>query len=208
MKILAILSLLLISTLGYASQSAVTDNGDEVILDDNGTWRFADKAQALAKKISFNNGRFIKPKKSTFQIKSKINNAAYFINTKDWKFKKEKSGSAKEYMLYFKRGDIYAMAINEEIEMSLDVLGDAAFTNAKNAASDMRILKREYRKVNGKKVLYMEMAGTISGIKFTYLGYYYTNSKGSSQFLAYTSSGLVNKYRKDIQDLLNGFVIR
>lgn len=211
MKILLILSLCLISTLSYSSQSAITDKGENVILNDDGTWRYSknsQNAQVSSKKVAFNKGSFKKPKKSTFQIKSTINNASYFINTKKWKFKKESADTAKEYMFNFKRGDVYGMAINEEIPMSLDTLGDAAFTNAKNAATDMKIVKREYRKVNGKKVLFMEMSGIISGINFTYVGYYYSDSKGSSQFLCYTSTNLVNKYRKDIMGMLNGFVIR
>ena len=194
--------------LSYASQKAITDKGEEIVLEENGTWHYSKKARQSSKKIGFNNSSFKKSKKAIFQIKSTINNASYYINTKKWGFKKDDSDSAREYIFDYKRGDIYGMAINEEISMSLETLGNAAFTNAQSAAPDMKIIKREYRKVNGKKVLYMEMSGTLSGIHFTYLGYYYSDSKGSSQFLCYTASSLVKKYKNDIQNLLNGFVIR
>ena len=51
----------------------------------------------------------------------------------------------------------------------------------------------------------MEMEGTIQSIRFTYLGYYYSDSFGSTQYLTYTGSSLVQKYRQDIDNFLNGF---
>jgi len=68
-------------------------------------------------------------------------------------------------------------------------------------------LKKEYRIVNGNKVIYMEMIGTIQSVKFKYLGYYYSNSSGSTQYLANTSTNLVDKYKTDINNFLNGFSI-
>ena len=54
----------------------------------------------------------------------------------------------------------------------------------------------------------MEMKGTLQGIKFMYLGYYYSDDSGSTQFLAYTGSSLVGKYKSEINDFLNGFVVQ
>ena len=50
------------------------------------------------------------------------------------------------------------------------------------------------------------MNGTIKGIHFTYLGYYFSSPKGTVQFLTYTSVNLLEEYRKDLEELLNGFV--
>ena len=99
------------------------------------------------------------------------------------------------------------MAITEEIEVPLEILPDIALSNAQEAegaGADIKILKREYRTVNGKKVLYMEMGGTMGGIKFTYLGYYYSDTYGTTQFIVFTAANLVDKYRSEIDRLLNG----
>ena len=53
----------------------------------------------------------------------------------------------------------------------------------------------------------MEMEGTLQGTSFTYLGYYYSNETGTTQFITYTGTSLVKKYRSDIEDFLNGFSI-
>ena len=96
------------------------------------------------------------------------------------------------------------MAVTEAIEIDLTSLTDIALSTAKSVAPDTRIIKKEYRVVNNKKVIYMEMSGTIKSIKFTYLSYYYTSPLGSTQLVVYTGTNLVNKYKNEIGDLLNG----
>ena len=54
----------------------------------------------------------------------------------------------------------------------------------------------------------MEMKGTIQGIKFMYFGYYHSDDTGSTQFVAYTGSNLTSKYKSEIYDFLNGFVLQ
>ena len=84
---------------------------------------------------------------------------------------------------------------------------NAALENAKSVAPDIRISKQEYRKVNNNLVLLLQMDGTIQGIKFSYYGYYTSSANGTIQLLTYTSSNLLNEYRKDFEDFLNGCVI-
>jgi len=82
-----------------------------------------------------------------------------------------------------------------------------AVENARSVAPDIRVLKEGDRVVNGVTVSYMEMVGTIQGIPFTYLGNYYSGSTGSVQVIGYTSQDLVEKYRVNIDELINGFTI-
>ena len=39
----------------------------------------------------------------------------------------------------------------------------------------------------------MQMAGTITGMKFTYIGYYYSDASGTTQLVAYTGTSLGGK---------------
>ena len=68
------------------------------------------------------------------------------------------------------------------------------------------VVKEEFRNVNGMKVLLLHMNGTIQGIKFSYYGYYYSNSNGTVQFITYTSQNLLDGFKSKIEDLLNGIV--
>ena len=98
------------------------------------------------------------------------------------------------------------MIISEKFEIPLETLKSIALETARSAAPDLKIVKEEYRIVNGIKVLLLQMNGTMQGIKFSYYGYYFSNTNGTVQFIAYTSQNLLDGYRKECDILLNGFV--
>lgn len=96
------------------------------------------------------------------------------------------------------------MAIVEKVEIPLESLEKIALENAKNAAPNTHVVKREYRYVNGLKVLMLQMNGTMQGISFSYFGYYYSDSNGTVQLVGYTSQNLLSLYKSAIEDFLNG----
>lgn len=207
MKILYVALLILLATTCYASQKAITDTGEEIIIYSDGTWKYPTISKQNEGAIKINESTFKTPNGSSFLLKSTTNNTAYWVNTNKWVFSKTKdSTEATEYEFQLKGKDLYGMTITEETEIPVKSLTDIAFSNAQNVVQDIKILKREYRTVNGKKVIYMEMEGTMQGMNVTYLGYYYSDSSGSTQFLTYTGTNLVDKYKSEINDFLNGFV--
>ena len=191
-----------------ASQKGVTEVGDIVILNDDGTWVYED-ASVASEEIALNPTTYKTPSNSTFILKSKKNNANFAINSKEWIFEKSTRGdTAIEYNLSLKAGDLYAIAITERVQVDLDKLVEIALHNAKLVAPDTKVLKKEYRIVNNNKVIYMEMIGTMQGIKFKYLGYYFSDASGSTQYVAFTGENLVEKYKQEIENILNGLSVR
>jgi hypothetical protein len=204
-KIFIATLLLLLAATCYAGQKAITDTGEQVILNSDGTWVYADKTgKKPEQKIETNKASFQTPKGSNFLLKSSRNNSAYWINPEKWTFKKTKENASAEYSFQLKGKDLYAMAITEGIEIPLDTFAEIAVSNARDAASNATLARKEYRVVNGKKVIYLEINGTIKGIDFSYLGYYYSNAAGSTQFVTYTSTKALDKYRSEMIDFLNG----
>ena len=194
-----------------ASEKAFTSTGEIVILNEDGTWQYENQSLSRpgSKKIKTNTKKFKTPKKSNFPVKSKINSFGLKMNPAEWGFtKKGAINEEAEYEFRHKKLDIYAMAITESIEINLENLIEIAKENMEKAGSNVRVVNREYRNVNGEKVIFMEMAAVISGIKATYLGYYHSNSKGSTQLLAFTGTTLADKYKQDIFNLLNGLIIQ
>lgn len=207
MKIGLALLVCLFSLTLHASQRAVTDEGDIVILNDDGTWHFDDPTAVEVEEIPTNEQPFVKPDKSSFKVKSTRNNSEVWLDAKKWTFEKSKSNDAAEYSFVLKGKDLYGMFITEQIEIGIESLTQIALDNAKAGAPDMKVIKKEYRNVNSVPVIYMEMQGTLQGTSFTYLGYYHSNESGTTQFITYTGTSLVKKYRSEIQDFLNGFSI-
>lgn len=204
MKVIYISMMLIIASTSYAAQQAVTDTGEVVILNDDGTWRLSAESEKALVKLTTNKTPFKKSSRATFLLKSTNNDSAFWLNTKKWSFTKDTANQDAEYEFKLKGKDLYAMAITERVEVAAESLADIALSNAKSVAPDIRIIKKEYRIVNGKKVIYMEMSGTMQSIKVTYLSYYFSSPSGSTQLVTYTGSSLVNSYKNEILNLLNG----
>lgn len=209
MKTALIALLLLASVAGTQAQiRALTSEGDEVILYEDGTWKYADTSISASKEISINPATFTQSNQATFSVKSKILPVSVMIDPKKWSFSKGKEGESAEFNFASKDKEVHAIAITEEFEIPLLTLRRIAIENAREAAPDIALVKEEYRTVNGVKVLCMQMHGTIEGISFTYLGYYYSGEKGVCQLITYTAQKSFAKYEKYMEEFLNGFVVK
>lgn len=90
--------------------------------------------------------------------------------------------------------------------MPLETLKNVAIENAKQIAPDIKVIEQEYRMVNGIKILYLRLDGTMDGMKISYSGYLYSDSSGTVQFITFTSQNLVEEYQDFSQQLINGLV--
>lgn len=208
--ILIVIASLLIYTHGQSQIKALTSDGNEVLLFNDGTWKYVNdnlSRTSHSREVLTNSNPFKKSSSSSFEVKSKKVNASVFINPKKWKFAPGEEGSAGEYDFDFRNGDVYGMIITERTEIPLESMKDIAVKNAKDVAPDIEVLEEEYRIVNNKKILCLQMNGTIKGIQFSYFGYYYSSPKGTIQFLTYTSKNLFAENRIEMEELLNGLTI-
>lgn len=208
MRILGLaLLMLLFSKNSYSQIHAITHMGDEVMLYDDGSWKYVnDSSSNILKEIKLNDTKFSKSKNSGFLVKSNKLKVGVWINSKKWRFNKAQSNEAAEYEFKNISEDMYGLIITERLEIPYETLKLAAVENAKNVAPDIEIMQEEYRIVNGTKVLMLQMQGTYQGIGVVYFGYYLSNESGSTQFLTYTSKNLFKEYSAEMEELLNGFV--
>jgi hypothetical protein len=197
----------MIASISFGQIKAVTSNGDEVILNDDKTWKYVDVALQNQDIFDTNKLIFSKPTDATFVVKSKVINCGVYLDPKKWSFVKSKSGEDSEYEFTLKGKDGYALTIAEKSEIPLETLGIIAFDNAKEIAPDMAIVRKEYRNVNGNTVLSIHMRGTTKGMKITYFAYYFSSPKGAVQLLTYCTSNLFEGYKNEFEELLNGFVL-
>lgn len=206
MKKIALLLVLITSVNHvFSQQRALTEKGKEVILYDNGTWKYLDN-EFEDNEIPTNSATFVKSEDASFLLKSSILNVGFWMNPKKWIFKKAITNQDAEYEFQLKEGDLYGMVITEKVEIPLKTLKTIALDNAKTFSPDIEIVKEEYRKVNGIKVLLLQLNGTAQGIQFSYYGYYYSNSNGTVQFITYTSQNLMDDYKNVCEEMLNGMV--
>lgn len=209
MKLYSILALLFLSFNTVASMNAITDEGDVVILNDDGTWLYEEDHTASYTEITTNPREFTKPDSSNFVLKSKVTQSTFAIDSELWTFSKiTDEDSAGEYSFELKKSDLYGKVITEEISFDIEALAEASLENAQKFSPNAKIVNIEYRVVNGKKVLFTKMVMTLKGAKFNFFGYFYSDSSGSTQYFVYTSENLVAKYRNEIDGFLNGFSVK
>jgi len=207
MRILLLPCLLLLSFGGFTQIMAVTDTGEKVLLYSDGRWAFAERDSINSQEIPTNDQNFTKSKDADFLLKSTRTSTGFWLDPKAWTFTTpEEPDAAAEYELDHKNGSLYGMIITEHLDLSLPALGNIALQNAREAAPDAKVTAKEYRTVNGKKVLMMRMVGTIQDIRFSYFGYYYTAKGISVQYLVYSSESFMDDNLSTVEDLLNGFV--
>ncbi len=203
---------LTISVISKSQIKALTETGKEVLLLENGTWKYstADSTDDnnTPDSIAINNKQFHKSPNATFLVKSNVFNIGVYIDPGKWAFSTHKDNEKNpEYRFSFKNDDGYAMIITEKTPISLDNMMEIALQNARKAAVDARIVHAEYRNVNEKRILCLQINGTIRGIKFTYFGYYYSNDNGTTQLICYSASQQQSeKLKNEYETFLNGLV--
>jgi hypothetical protein len=179
---------------------AITEDGREVILYPDGTWEMYKKDGQLSYlyKKPLSSQKFVTDKHGIYNI---------WFNENKWELQKEHFNPDTSFEFTHKDGDVYAMIISERIVIPIETLKNIALMNAKNVAPDSKITFTEKRIVNGTEILCLQIEGTVQGMPFVYLGYYYGGDKGSIQVVTYTIQNLFKKYKNDMTDLLNGLVI-
>ena len=184
-----------------AEIEATTADGKKVILKPDGTWSYVEESKAAP-----TGDRFEKPKAATEVLKSKKGFCEIWYDPKKWK-PVTTTNPAAEFELIHSSREANALVITERIAMPLSALKNVALTNARNVAPDVAIEWEQDRTVNGTKVLAMRLAGTTQGIKFKYLGYYWSGEAGIVQVVTYTGSNLFDEFQADCGELLNGLVL-
>lgn len=189
----------------HAQTKAVTETGEEVFLYTDGTWKYVDIKPAYATNID--TIKVNKGANATFLVKSPKFKYGIWIDPKKWKFVAGKDGESQELKFSLKSKEAQGAVIAERVEMPYASLQEVALINAKQAAEDAHIAREEIRLVNGKIVRLMQIEGTIAGLKFVYFGYYYVGNEGTFQFVTYTYKSTFEENVKEMEQLLNGFVI-
>src|SRR5258708_4975176 len=204
-------SLILVLNTVKAQIKALTENGKEVLLFDNGSWKYSqdssNESTNANDSILVNPAKFSRPAGASFLVKSNVFNVGVYIDPAKWTFSRHKDNEVNpEYRFNSKSEGGYVIMVTEKTPIDLQNMPNIALINAEHASADAKIRSVEYRMVNNKKMLCLQIKGTIQGIKFAYLGYYYSNENGTIQLLSYTTQKLFESSKKGLESFLNGLI--
>ncbi len=208
-KILFI-ALFLYSTTAISQIKGITEDGKEIVLFENKTWKFVNESDAAAlETILTNPTKFERDKAGTFLIKSKKLNSGIYFNPKEWKVSTQTSFPLVEYMFTKLNTDPQTMAflLTEKVQIpTYKNLKDIAISNIQRVADYFRLKESEFRTVNGLKVLCLRYVANTKGLDFEYMVYYYLESDGYSAFSVFSPQKDFEKNLAKTEELLNGLV--
>lgn len=208
MKKLYTLAFLLINMLMFSQTKALTEDGKDVLLLDNGTWRYVNITDSLAlQTIKTNPTLFAKSKASTFQIKSKKLDIGLYLNTKIWRISTQTKSPFTEYVFndVHDENAVGAFMMTEKVQIpTLKNLKDIILTGVQNKVDYFRLKESEYRTVNGLNVIYIRYIANIKGLDFEYAGYYYIDNYGYCGVVGFSTQQNFESNFPVILDLLNG----
>lgn len=209
MKKLIITALFLLSYQAESQIKAITDEGKEVVLFDNGTWKFTNDSDAkVLETITTNETPFTKDKASTFLYRSKKVNAGVYVNPKIWKITDAFKTPVLEYaFINNSNSNIFGLLISENVEVgSLKNLKELVVISTKNRADYFRLKESEYRTVNGLNVLYLRYIANNKGLDFEYQMYAFLTDNGYCSVTGYAFAKYFDQNKAELDRFLNGLV--
>lgn len=193
------------SIFGFGQVNAITEDGYQIQIFDDGTWKYLDTTLNEKRFIKENDTLFKVSKQSRTSVKSKIVDVQIKLDTEDWIFIPSSEMEDSEFSFNNKFAELYAVMITENVQIPIENLRNIALINARDFVDNLKIIKEEYRKVNDTKVLYLSFEGEVEKMKLIYNNYYYSGEDGVVQFITYAEKDVAKAENQKIFDLLNGF---
>lgn len=190
-----------------AEQTALTQDGKMVILEDSGRWRYADGSEPeKTPGLQLNPRKFQRSAAQVFQVKSTRNKSALWIDPGKWTFKR--GDGSQEFRFEHKGTAAFAGLVTESLQLSLELMLDAGLENARKVSPDIKVTERELREVNGLQVGMQVLKGTMKGQGVVFLSYCYSDASGSTQAVTWTVSNAFAQQRAEMELWLNGLVVQ
>ncbi|WP_312077368.1 hypothetical protein [Chryseobacterium sp.] len=210
MKKIIISTSILLSLIVKSQTKAMTEDGKEVVLFDNKTWKFVnDSDENTLETINTNNQPFEKAKDATFLAKSKKVDAGFYYNPKTYKIVQTNFNSpAIEYVFSNTANpNIFALFASENAPVqTLKNLQELVLLSVQRNVTFFKLKEAEYRTVNNLRVLHMKYSANTKGLDFEYIGNYYLTGDGYCSITTYTFANQFEDNKKSMENLLNGLV--
>ncbi|MBI3259538.1 MAG: hypothetical protein HYZ54_08720 [Ignavibacteriae bacterium] len=198
----AIVAILVISSASSYSQNikATTQEGKEVILSPNGTWKYSDPNM-----IKTNS----KPASSTKSVKSSVvKGFEFWMDGKKWITAKKKDTENAEFQFNHIDGNCSIMIFSDKSYVPADDYSQQFIDNLHTSSPDAKIVNEEKRIINGVDVRFVSVDAVFDKITFRYFICFYSGKKGTTQIISYTPKNIFPEFEKEIIDFMSGFVIK
>lgn len=175
-----------------AEKKEEEENKEDLILKSTGQWK---EKEARIYRMPSSATRGIKGEKIPYFL---------WIDQTNWNETPKLNENA-EKSFKSTNDDVLAIITTEPKQYALDQLDDIVIKNAKASGFEKAsIVTEEKRIVNGTELLFIHWKASIKGEDVDFLSYLYSGKEGTIMVHTYTSSKLLEKNQKIMENLLNG----
>lgn len=187
--------------------TAVTENGAQLILYKDKTWKYANlKDREAFENISINKQLLTKPISADSLVSSERADGGVYFDKKKWeayesdhlRFSEYNFISSDESKLY---GYFYCINAKKE---NIEAIKNEAIGSVLNTPNISTLKKTEYRTVNGLSMFHISYSKKLEDGNFDFLDNYFQTAYGYCHISAYTYSHLFTKNKEEIEKLING----
>lgn len=199
---IAVLLVVFCAFVGAQDIKAVTEDGRDVLLHNDGTWGYVDKPQASVSPTQ----TFRAPDTAISKASSRKAKISVFYDPTLWTVEKL-TGEAAEFQFQLGDNEVYARLIAEAETFDLSTVRSGIIANARKAAKSFDVTEEGSIVVNGVQVQTLKAKVTMQGIDVTFYWYYWSGPKGTVQLYGYASPADFDANFGAIQDLMNGLTL-
>jgi hypothetical protein len=183
----------------HAQEPALTASGRKVVLNPDGTWKYAegDGTTQPSKSVS---RRPVGAE--TFGL-PRMAPLTFGFDPKKW-VRQPQGSIANQIHFVHRSGEAYGLVIFERITLNASAMKQMAIGNAQKLDPNVRVLSEESRTANGLQGFGMRMRAQAQGLSLDYTAYYYTGDEGIVQVIGFAGEKLFPEYAQDLEEFLAG----
>lgn len=187
---------------GAAEIGRTEIGGRTVVIDDNGTWSYADQASGGVSSTPARSGGDCQ------SIESSVLPVSLCLDEQNWVLGNVEGNA--EHNFRRKDGELYLMMITEKDYFPQKTLRDAILINAQNAAGlkKVNVLEEKTVEIGGHSFDRIVYRTTVDNLDVTYDNYYSgIEGKGSVQFVFFSLTEEYQGFKPAIEETSGGFAV-
>jgi hypothetical protein len=150
---------------------------------------------------------YVRDAEAVHAYEGKDGTIALFLPPDGWVKDDRAKHAAAEAGFLHRTGECCGAVIMEKAEIPIDRLVQGVLAKMREGASEVKVLKEERRRVNGRTVVCLIVSAKASGQELIFYGYYHSGKSGSLQLVTWVPSTLFSERKVEIEKFLNGLVL-
>lgn len=198
-----LLSASLCCTANSGSELAVRSDGRKVVLEEDGTWKFAPPDKLVVQ--AGGDGSRARPRTATAKARSGFGTFDFAYDPNRWSVEQHPLSDTAEFVFRNMNGSANAKVVTERIATSIDALKALNLDLIRKNDPKGRVVSESALTVNGKSGVVVDATFQAMGATWHSRRFLWTGTEGSIQIICLDAESTFAESARDFDDLIAGF---